>query len=176
MDDDGYIRIAVVTGAHGLTGRLKILVTSDIRERFANNKSVIIKIKDHYRKFRIEEFTGRGEKDGLLKLEGINDRDAAMTYKGSDIVIEKSEAEKTRIALDDDSYYYYDIIGCAVLYRGQPFGTVTGILEAGAGEILVISIGGGKEFMVPFVESMVDTEKIGNGILTIHPVEGLFDI
>ena len=173
---DDYIRIAVVAGVHGLNGRLKILVISDIRERFEIDKSVFIKFKNSFREFKIINYTEYSGKTGLLQLDGINDRDTAQLYKGSDICIKKSEAEKTRSALDEDSYYYYDIIGCAVYCRGQLFGTVTDILEAGSGEILIISNDRGKKFMVPFVESMVDTRDIRNNRLNINPVEGLFDI
>jgi len=173
---DDYIRIAVVTGVHGLNGRLKILVISDIRERFEKDKSVFIKFKNSFREFRIINFTESRGTAGLLQLDGINDRDSALSYKGSDVFIKKSEAEKTRSELGKESYYYYDIIGCAVYFRGRLFGTVTDILEAGAGEILIITNDRGKKFMIPFVESMVDTGEIRDSRLNINPVEGLFDI
>ncbi len=172
---DEYIRIAVVAGVHGLTGRLKIAVVSDFSERFEKNKKVFIQYNNSYREFTIVGFTVQKGKSGLLQLDGINDRDTALTFKGLDIFIEKAEAEKTRSGLDEQSYYYYDIIGCAVYCDGRHFGTVDDILEAGAGEILIIADGGGKKFMVPFVESMVDTGEIRSGRLDIHPVEGLFD-
>lgn len=173
---DDYIRIAVATGAHGLNGRLKILVISDISERFESGKTVVIETDTGVRKFTILSFIEQKERTGLLELSNIHDRDAALSLKGSDICIEKEEAERTRDALEDDSYYYYDIIGCAVYCKDQLFGTVTDILEAGSGEILVISDSGGKKYMVPFVESMVETDTIRNRRLVINPVEGLFDI
>jgi 16S rRNA processing protein RimM len=173
---DEYIRIAVIAGVHGLNGRLKITVISDIIERFEKNKKVFIYCDNSYREFTIAGFTLQKGKSGLLQLDGIDDRDAALACKGLDIFIEKAEAEKTRSGLDGQSFYYYDIIGCAVYYEGQHFGTVDDILEAGAGEILVITDGRGNKFMVPFVTSMVDTGNIRSGRLDIHPVEGLLDI
>lgn len=175
MTDD-FIRIAVVTGAHGLNGRLKILVISDIRERFETDKSVLVKTNAGFRKFKILNYIEQKGKTGLLELEGIHDRDAALTYKGFEICIDQAEAERTRADLEKDSYYYFDIIGCAVYCQDQFFGTVTDILEAGSGEILIISNDKGKNVMVPFVESMVDTKDIRNSRLNINPVEGLFDI
>jgi 16S rRNA processing protein RimM len=173
---DDYIRIAVVTGVHGLNGRLKILVISDIRERFEKDNSVFIKFKNSFREFRIINFAETRGTTGLLQLDGINDRDSALPYKGSDVFIKKSEAEKTKSELGKDSYYYYDIIGCTVYFQGRLFGTVTDIMEAGAGEILIITNDRGKKFMIPFVESMVDTGEIRDNRLNINPVEGLFDI
>lgn len=175
MTDD-YIRIAVVTGAHGLNGHLKVLVISDIRERFNAGRSVFIKTKTDIREFKILNFIEQKGKTGLLELEGIHDRDAVQSLKGSEICIDKAEAERTRSDLEEDSFYYYDVIGCSVYYNDAPFGTVTDILEAGSGEILIISNEAGRQFMVPFVESMVDTTNIRDGRLDIHPVEGLFEV
>jgi 16S rRNA processing protein RimM len=175
MTDD-YIRIAVVTGVHGLKGRMKVIVTSDIRERFESNNSVFIKFKNSFHEFTIVNFTEGKGAAGLLQLDGINDRDSALLYKGSDIFIRKSDAEKTRSVLGKEDYYYYDIIDCAVYCRGVLFGTVTDIMEAGSGEILIITNDRGNKFMVPFVESMVDTGEIRDKRLNINPVEGLFDI
>lgn len=175
MEDD-YLRIAVVTGVHGLNGRMKILVISDIKERFAKDNSVFIKFNDSFCELKIINFTESRGTTGLLQLDGINERDSALLYKGSEIYIKKSEAEKTRGALGKESYYYYDIIGCDVFYQGRLFGSVTDIMEGGSGEILIITNDRGKKFMVPFVESMVDTKEICDNRLNIDPVEGLFDI
>jgi 16S rRNA processing protein RimM len=175
MPHDDYIRIAVVTGVHGLSGCLKILVVSDVSERFEEKNSVFININGNYQKFAILcSSLHRGR--GILELEGVGDRDTALSLKGSDIYIEKAEAERTRRALDGESYYLYDIVGCFVRHRGRIIGRVRDIMETGAGHILVIERGGGKDLMIPFVESMVDTRDIRNGMLTIHPVEGLIDV
>ncbi len=173
---DDYIRIAVAAGAHGLNGRLKILVVSDISERFDEGKSVFIQTKTGFREFKILNFIEQKGRTGLLELEGIHDRDAALSLKGSDICIDRAEAERTRGDLDENGYYYYDVIGCAVFFQNKMFGTVTDILEAGSGEILIISNEEGKQYMVPFVESMVETKNIRNRRLVIHPVEGLFEV
>ncbi len=175
MTDD-YIRIAVAAGAHGLNGRLKVLVVSDIRERFDKGKSVFINTNTGYREFKIQNFIEQKGRTGLLELEGIHDRDAALSLKGSDICIESAEAERTRGDLDDDSYYYFDVIGCAAFFKNKMLGTVTDILEAGSGEILIISNEEGKQYMVPFVESMVETKNIRDRRLDINPVEGLFEV
>ena len=49
------------------------------------------------------------------------------------------------------------------------------LFEAGSGDILVIEDAGGREVLVPFVESMVNTDRINENIIEIRPVEGLLD-
>ena len=43
-----------------------------------------------------------------------------------------------RNLIENDSFFYQDIIGCTVKYKGKDFGIVTDIFEGGAGDILVI--------------------------------------
>ncbi|MBN2077539.1 MAG: 16S rRNA processing protein RimM [Spirochaetes bacterium] len=173
---DDHVRIAVITGVHGLTGRLRLRITTDIRERFQANTTVIIKTMGGEGRYRILDFAEGGKRGALLHLEGIEDRDAALALRGGEVLIEKTEAERTRGLLGEESFYYYDIIGCAVFRDGREFGTVTEILEAGAGEVLAIVDGRGARYLLPFVESMVDTSGIRNKRLDISPVEGLFEI
>ncbi|MCP4130304.1 MAG: 16S rRNA processing protein RimM [bacterium] len=174
--EDDYLEIAVITGAHSLHGRLRILVLTDIMDRFTVGREIFLKEEGKYNKYKVLEFQEQKGKVCRLFLEGINDRDEALSYKGKGIYIEKAEAERTRSEyLEEDSYYYYELIGCTVYWKEKQFGRVVDILEAGAGEILIIETDEGKRHMVPFVESMVDTAHVFEKRIDIDPVEGLFD-
>ncbi len=172
-----YLRVGIIVGVHGLKGRLKVRITTDFPERLTKDQIVLIHKDNSYQGYRIEELTATGPGIGFLKLENVRDRDLAERLAGCELCIDRAEAEKTRAELlDEDSYYYYELIGCSVERNGAPFGEVVDILEAGSGEVLVIRDGAGKEHLVPFVESMVDTTRIASGIIMISPVEGVLDI
>ena len=173
--DEQFLRIGKIIGAHGLHGRLKILAITDIRDRFKIGSYIYLKVRDEYNRNRILDFIEQKGRQCLIVLEGISNREGALTLKGIEVFIEKDEAEKTRHLLGEDTYYYYDIIGCSVYLRGELFGRVTDILEAGAGEILVIEDSSGKEFLIPFVHSMVDTRELFNRKIYIYPIEGLIE-
>jgi 16S rRNA processing protein RimM len=175
IKDDNFIRVARVTGAHALNGRLKIALISDNLSRFDAENIVFLKEKD-YNPYRITGFAPLKGKTCLLQLEGIDDRNRAEALSGVEIFITRELAEETRDELEDDSFYYFDLMGCDVYLNGSLFAKVTDILEAGAGEVLVITDSRKRELMLPFVESMVDTSRIGEKRIDIHPVEGLFDI
>ncbi|HSV96846.1 MAG TPA: ribosome maturation factor RimM [Spirochaetota bacterium] len=172
---DSHIRIAKIAGAHGLKGRLKVVLISDIAERFSPGNQVYIQKESLYAAYIIREFQSVGGKTALLFLEGIEDRDAALAMRGSEVFITREEAERTRNLLDGDSFYYYDIIGCEVYRDGRPFGRVTNIIPGGAGELLVILDSDGLEHLVPFVSAMVDTKEIKSGRIDIDPAKGLLD-
>lgn len=176
MQKSEHLRIAVITGAHALHGRLKILVVSDILSRFAIGAEVIVKDKNGLSSYKISEFTPFKGKVCLMHLEGVTDRNAAEALKGAEIFISRDEAEKTRDELLEEEYYYYDIIDCTVFLEGSQFGVVSDIIEAGAGEVLVITDSTGKKHMLPFVESMVSTERIRDKRIDISPIEGILDL
>lgn len=171
-----FLRIGQISGSHALDGCLKVLVTTDNPDRFAPGCTVYIQHKGGYVPYSVEGFSLHKNRMGLLYIKGVMTRDQAETLKGTEVFIPMAQAEETRKDLEDDSYYYYDIIGCRVYLDDRPFGTVEDILEAGAGEILIILTDTGKKHMVPFVESMTDTRHIGDKRIDIFPVEGLLDI
>ena len=176
INDDKFIKVGKIIGVHGLNGRLKIIPISDIVSRFKTGKELYLKKDTGYEKMISAGFTEQRGKASLLKLEGISDRNNALLLEGIEIYIKKEEAERTRSSLGEDCYYYYDIIGCRVNWKGNHFGEVIDIVRAGEGDVLVIKSIDTKEFMIPFIQSMVDTSNIFEKMITIDPVEGLIVI
>ncbi len=176
MNEEHFLRIGKIVGAHGLHGRLKVYVTTDLRERFTPGESVFMRTGGRYRSCAVEEVTEFKGQIIIVKISGVDDRSAADAMKGYEVFIDRSHAEATRTILDSDEYYYYDILGCEVFLDGASFGSVEDIIKAGSGEILIVADRNGKRHMVPFVKSMVDVEGVRNGRIDIHPVEGLLDL
>lgn len=173
--ENDYLRIAKIKSAHSLDGKLKIHVISDIAERFEKGNTVYLKLKDEYKRYVISSFNPVKKRTALLKLEGVNDRNSAELFDGVEIFIDKKAAESIKQELDEDSFFYQDIIGCSVKYNGRDFGVVTDIFEGGAGDLLVIEDLNKKTVLLPFVDRMVDTSRISEKIIEIDPVEGLLD-
>ena len=176
IPENDYLRIARITGSHGLHGELKVYVITDFPERFETGKLLYFGFEKASREYRVEGLRPMKGRILLLKLEGIDSRNDSDLLKGMDIFIRRSEAESVRDLLDENSFFYYDLIGCRVYLKGKEFGTVIDIMEAGAGDILIIQKLNSGRVMVPFVESMVDTARLNEKIIDINPVEGLFDI
>lgn len=176
MIDDQFVRTGKITGAHGLEGRVKILIFSDFSGRFDAGNTLYLKIKSEFKAYKSTEFREQPGRLSLLKLEGLNNRDEALSLKGIEIFIDRKEAEKTRRLLEKDSFYFYDLIGCSVYLNNKLFGEVSNIMQAGSGEILILKSKEGRELLIPFTDSMVDTKNIFKGRIDINPVEGLFDI
>lgn len=172
--NDQFLRVAIIAGAHGLDGRLKLTVITDIYERFAPNNTLYLKIGNKYKPFLCTGFI-EGGKNSIIKLENINDRDAALSLKGIEIYIDKSNAESTRDLLDSDDFYFYDLLECKVFRDGKIFGSVADIMKIGESTILVLHDTEGKEVLIPFIDSMVDTKHVSDGRIDINPIDGLLE-
>jgi 16S rRNA processing protein RimM len=107
----------------------------------------------------VEVIEAQGPGSGLIAhLDGIDDRDQAAQANGIEIGLLRDDLPPP----EEDEFYWEDLIGLdAVDPQGQKFGVVSGLLEAGAHDVLVIDTPGrtaaGKplQVLVPFVERHV---------------------
>lgn len=170
-----YVRVGRIVGVHGINGRLKIFVITDIYDRFDVGNTLLFQIDSEYKEYTVQEFIQQKAKTSLLKVTGIDDRDTGLALKGVEIYIDKRTAEETRDLLGSDNFYFYEIIGCEVYYNNRLFGAVVDIIESGENSVLIIKDKQGKEALIPFIESMVDTAKIFSKRIDISPIEGLLE-
>ncbi len=86
----------------------------------------------------------------IAKLQGVDGRDAALALKGCDIAVARQDLPSA----PEGEYYWSDLIGMKVAnQRGEPFGSIAQILEAGAHDVLVVR--GEREHLIPFVGQIV---------------------
>ncbi|MGL4369986.1 MAG: ribosome maturation factor RimM [Spirochaetota bacterium] len=176
INESSYILIGRISGPHGLDGRLKISVVTDKEERFSPGSRVYILRNGMYTEYCVESFEWHKGRIALCSFEGVNDRNGSEALACAEIFITQEEAEKSRGLLGEREFYYYDLIGSDVYKDGKAFGKVDAIVEGGAGCILSIKNGDGKEFLVPFVDEMVSTTRLmTEKIIDITPVDGLLD-
>jgi len=114
----------------------------------------------------VEVIEAQGHGSGLIaQLDGIDDRDQAAQANGIEIGLLRDDLPPP----EEDEFYWEDLIGLdAVDPQGQKFGVVSGLLEAGAHDVLVIDTPGrtaaGKplQVLVPFVERHVGEVDLAN--------------
>jgi len=88
----------------------------------------------------------------IAQLEGIADRDAAEAAVGTQIAMPRSVLP----APVEGEYYWSELIGLNVLNRAhEALGEVTGLLETGAHDVLVVKAGG-SERLLPMVAAVID--------------------
>jgi len=88
----------------------------------------------------------------IARLDGIVDRDQAAALVGMQISVPASSLP----ALGEGEYYWSDLVGLAVVNRdGERLGTVAGLIETGANDVLVVR-DGEFERLLPMAGSVID--------------------
>ena len=133
---DRPVTLAVVVGAHGVTGEVRLKV-------FAEDLSA-------HRSFNGGALTLKSLRDGpngaIARFAEIADRNAAEALRGTELAVPRS----TLPPLGEGEYYHVDLIGlAAVSDAGDALGTVVQVDNFGAGDVLEIERPDGRRFMVP---------------------------
>jgi len=144
--------VGKIAGAHGVQGWVK--VRSDTRP--AGN---LLNYSPWYL-YKNSAFSTRTilqcreQPNGLLALlEGCATRDDAQALAGSEIFVERAEMP----APEPGEVYWDDLIGCNVRTgSGDELGAVTGLIETGGHDVLVIQ--GERERLIPYVQDVYITK------------------
>lgn len=165
-----YVEIGKIVNTHGIKGEIKVLSQSDFTdERFQKGQEVYVKNQKESKTFKIASH--RMHKNfHLLTFEGVHNINEIEYLKGSKIF---QDQENEAIELEENEYYYSDIIGCSVFIDDAPFGRITSIMETGANDVWVVKAD--KEYLIPYIEEVVKEIDIANKTIKIEPMEGLLD-
>ena len=119
--------------------------------------------------FVAKGYRSNGQFD-FVKLEGINTKEDALSYKGYEI-----QALKDYEHMDKDTYYFSDIVGCEVLDdKGTVLGRVSLVEEFPAQLTLRVKRERGQQdFLVPFVKAFIKNVDIKKKQIIINVIGGL---
>lgn len=146
MAVDKPVTLAAVTGAHGVTGevRLKLFgegVEALKRYRAFNDSTLTLK------KLRDD-----GKGGAIARFEEVADRTSAEKLRGTALTVPRSAMPE----LGEGEYYHADLLGLrAVSTAGEDLGECIAVENFGAGDVLEIQRPNGKRFMVPMTEAAV---------------------
>jgi 16S rRNA processing protein RimM len=102
-----------------------------------------------WREYEVAE--ARAQLDAVVaRLAGCEDRDAAAGFRGAEIAVPRSQLPETR----PGEHYWADLMGLSVVNgESQALGTIVGILQTGANDVLVVQ--GGRERLIPFIADVI---------------------
>ena len=82
----------------------------------------------------------------VAALEGVGDRDAALSLRGAQISVPRSALPE----LQGPQWYWTDLVGLEVRNReGDSYGRIGRMMETGAHDVMVVN--GERERLIPFV-------------------------
>ncbi len=164
--------IARVLAAHGVRGELKCAVLTDFPRRFASTARVFLSAGGPGGAVRQAFPLLRARVQGrfvLVKLEGLDSRDAAERWRNALVEVPSEE----RVRLPRGHYFWQDIIGLAVRTAdGEVLGRVRDILETGANDVYVVDTEPG-ELLVPAIKDVVKRIDPEQGEIVVELLEGM---
>jgi 16S rRNA processing protein RimM len=123
---------------------------------------------DGSRLFELESCRPQGDVF-VAAVKGVHDRTAAETLTNIDLYVPRERLP----APQEDEFFQADLVGCHVVTEdGADYGTVTGIANYGAGDILDIRLVDGEAVMLPFRRIFVpEVDIAARRIVVVPPVE-----
>ena len=171
----GRYEIGKIVGVHGVRGDMLLLPQTDFPERFLGMKELDVTVAGKpmrtFKVRRIEPYEGKNT--FFLRLQGVEDRDAAETLKGALITV----AEDERVELEEDEYWLDDIIGLAVFDKapGGRLGEITEVICTGSNDVYVVKTPEGASKAIPAIADVIEKVDVANGTMTVNIPEGLWD-
>lgn len=171
----GRYEIGKIVGVHGVRGDMLLLPQTDFPERFLGMKELDVTVAGKpmrtFKVRRIEPYEGKNT--FFLRLQGVEDRDAAETLKGALITV----AEDERVELEEDEYWLDDIIGLAVFDKatGGRLGEITEVICTGSNDVYVVKTPEGASKAIPAIADVIEKVDVANSTMTVNIPEGLWD-
>lgn len=167
---DKRVCIGKIVAAHGIKGEVKVLSYtlngSDIdkygeAENFAKTRKFNIKV------------VGSSKGSYRVKIKGIDNRNDAEALVGTELYVARDVLPK----LEDDEYYFSDLIGLKVCLKTKEneIGKVVCFDDFGAGTIMEIKLNNQKETeMLPFTMEYVPTINLKEGYIIVSSATMVF--
>lgn len=162
VDPDRLILLGEIGSAHGIKGEVSIRTfTEDPADIAAYG---LLSDKAGKRTFKIAGLRVSA-KAVIARLQGVDDRTAAEKLRNTGLYVKRSQLPE----LEPGAYYYEDLAGLAAVDPdGSVLGTVVGVVNYGAGDLVEISRPGEREtLLVPFTKEAVPAVDIETGRVTV---------
>lgn len=158
------VKVGRISGVFGVKGWLKVHSDTEPRENILSYSPWYLYLDGQWQTRKL--LAGRIHGKGLVvQLEGCDDRDLAATLVRTEIAITREQLPKAQ----PGEVYWVDLQGLRVsTLDAVDLGKVTGLMETGANDVLVIKAEDGQERLVPFIRDSVVTDiNLEAGTMTV---------
>jgi 16S rRNA processing protein RimM len=191
----GFVTIARVVKVQGRVGEVAAELHTDFPERFEQRRTLYAwrESDGQRRQLHLEEYWPH--KGGMvLKFAGVDSMEAAAALLGSEIQIPAAE----RAELEAGTFYVSELLGCRVVETSREEREVGMVVDvsfgAGTAPLLIVKSSvpaastqptplqrrqaheGGREFMIPFVESFTKKLDLQGKRIEMQLPEGLLEL
>ena len=164
-----YFEIGKIVNTVGVMGELKIFPTTDDAKRFGLLDTISIMINGAIVEKTVEKVRYHRNLV-MLRLNGVDNVDAANALRGGIIVVERANA----LPLAENEYYLKDLLGVSVCTEeGENLGVLRDVIFTGANDVYVVGSGDGKDLLIPAISQCILSVNIPDKQVIVRLLEGL---
>jgi len=155
MNRTSLLHVAKIGRAVGVSGELKLHISSDFKEQFCSGAVFFL---DSGKEITIERFN---ERSSIIKFKEFNSREDAKTLTNKNLftTIQKS---REFCNLESGQYFWFDIIGSKLYDNDRYIGDIIDIERIADIDYLIVKSdnsftksGLAKRFMVPYIDRYI---------------------
>lgn len=151
-----------IAAPFGVKGWVKVHPNTAATGNLLAYKTWWVERKGDWREVPVAEAKVQGQAL-VARLEGCDDRDAAAALRGASVAVPRAALPRTQ----SGEYYWADLIGLAVVNgSAQALGRITGIMQTGASDVLVVS--GERERLIPFIAEVIRDVDLASGVVRVE--------
>ena len=152
-----------ITAPFGIKGWVKVQPLTAAARNLLEYPAWWVERNDEWKEHEVAAAKVQSSKAVIARLAGCEDRNAAAAFRGKRIAVPRSRLPRTR----PDEYYWADLIGLAVVNgEAQELGRITGIVQTGANDVLVVE--GERERLVPFIAGVIRDVDPAAGVVRVE--------
>ena len=147
-----YLSVGEILKPQGVRGEIKVKPLTNDVARFEDLEDAYLEENGVYRPIKTKLVRLDGDAV-YLRVEGIEDRDAAETLRGKLIYVDRAHA----VELTEDEDFIVDLIGLrGIDDEGNEWGVITDVMQPGGNDVYVFTDKKRRrETLVPALKSVV---------------------
>jgi 16S rRNA processing protein RimM len=167
------VLIGKVGSPVGIKGEVRITLYAQDSTNLKEGKVLLLERAEKTMSTAIERL--RFQKDRpVVKLEGVDDRNAAEEIRGMEVSIYASDLEE----LPEGEHYVRDLIGCRVVDiadNNKEVGVLRDVIQNTAQSILEVETSEGKSVLIPAVDAFLKGIDEEAGVIEVELIPGFLD-
>ena len=166
---NNFVSIGKILNFHGVKGEAKLGYTKNREEFLSKLSDVYLQFNGEYKQFEVSyiKFT---PKNAIIKFKGIDTLNDIVVYKGCLVFVDEAAA---REFLEEDEFLIDELVGLDVYDNVEKVGSVVGVSNNGASDLLSVKTKTKNICLVPFVKAIVLSVDIKQRRIQINNIEGL---
>src|SRR5689334_12669314 len=153
MADVRWVALAEIARPHGVRGEVRVKMYNSDSELLPSLPEVLVRKLDGVeRNVRLESVRGADAGYFLAKLEGVDDRDAAESFRGAQLCVRRDAFPP----LEEGEFYACDIVGARLYGPDGELGIVEDLATYPTADVLVGRLSGGTRCEIPLLDDYID--------------------